>query len=111
MQMELLPAMPPPPSRALQGWLRLHQGPAHIPGSVLAGLLWGQLSDQQGLQELAYKVEVQVEGMEGVLRESRQSGGQTDRQLEQHREAAGKAEGLLMEGQSRQDGRTESASC
>lgn len=41
-----------------------------------------------------------MEGVEGVLRESRQSGGQTDRQLEQHPEAAGrdKVEGLLTEG-------------
>lgn len=81
---------PPIPSR----------GPAHILGSILAGLLRGQLSNQQGLQELADKTEVLVEGVEGVLRESRQSGGQTDRQLEQHPEAAGrdKVEGLLTEG-------------
>lgn len=76
------------------------RGPAHILGSILAGLLRGQLSNQQGLQELADKTEVLVEGVEGILRESRQSGGQTDRQLEQHPEAAGrdKVEGLLTEG-------------
>lgn len=94
--------------RPLQGWLSLHQGPAHILGSILAGLLRGQLSNQQWLQELAYKIEVLVEGLEGILRESRQSGGQTDRQLEQHPGSAGrgKVEGLLMERQSRQtDGR------
>lgn len=90
-------AMPPIPSK----------GPAHIPGSILAGLLRGQLSNQQGMQELADKTEVRVEGVEGILRESRQSGAQTDRQtdrqLEQHPEAAGrdKVEGLLMGGQSR----------
>lgn len=45
-----------------------------------------------------------MEGVEGILRESRQSGGQTDKQLEQHPESAGrdKVEGLLMERQSRQ---------
>lgn len=57
-------------------------GPAHILGSVLAGLLRGQLPDQQGLQELAHEAEVLVEGVEGVLRESRQSGGRTDRQTD-----------------------------
>lgn len=58
--------------------LSLHQGPSHILGSILAGLLRGQLSNQQGLQELAHKIEVLVEGVEGILKESRQSGGQTD---------------------------------
>ena len=60
--------------------LSLHQGPAHILRSILAGLLRGQLSNQQGLQELAHKTEVLVEGVEGILKENRQSGGQTDRQ-------------------------------
>lgn len=50
----------------------------------MAGLLRGQLAHQQRLQELAYKTEVLVEGVEGILRESRQSGGQTDRPLQQH---------------------------
>lgn len=87
--------------------LSLHRGPAHILGSILAGLLWGQLSNQQRLQELAHKTEVLVEGVEGILKESRELGGQTARQLEQHPEAAGRdrAEGLLMEGQNRQAGR------
>lgn len=86
----------------------LHRGPAHILGSILAGLLWGQLSNQERLQELAHKTEVLVEGVEGILKESRESGRQTDRQLGQHPEAAGrsKAQGLLMEGQAgRQAGR------
>lgn len=92
--------------------LSLHQGPAHILGSILAGLLWGQLSNQERLQELAHKTEVLVEGVEGILKESRESGRQTDRQLGQHPEAAGrsKAQGLLMEGQNRQAGR-QAASC
>lgn len=76
--MELLLAMPPPPQPP--HWqLGLHQGPAHVLGSILAGLLWGQLSNQQGLQELAHKIEVLVEGAEGILQESRQSGGQPAR--------------------------------
>lgn len=60
----------------------LHQGPPHILGSILARLLRGQLSNQQGLQELAHEIEVLVEGVEGILKESRQSGGQKDRQLQ-----------------------------
>lgn len=35
--------------------------------TVQAGLLWGQLTNQQGLQELAHEVKVQVEGPEGIL--------------------------------------------
>lgn len=35
--------------------------------TVQAGLLWGQLTNQQGLQELAHKIQVQVEGTEGIL--------------------------------------------
>lgn len=33
---------------------------------VQAGLLWGQLTNQQGLQELAHEIQVQVEGTEGI---------------------------------------------
>lgn len=56
--------------------------PAHVLGPVLAGLLGGQLSDEQGLQELAHEAEVLVEGVEGILRESRQSAGLADRQTD-----------------------------
>lgn len=99
MQTELLMAMPPMPSK----------GPAHIPGSILAGLLRGQLSNQQGMQELADKTEVRVEGVEGILRESRQSGAQTDRQTGRQtagaaprgsRQRQDKVEGLLMGGRA-----------
>ena len=34
--------------------------------TVQAGLLWGQLTNQQGLQELAHEVQVQMEGTEGI---------------------------------------------
>lgn len=86
-------------------------GPAHVLGSVLAGLLGGQLSDQQGLQELAHKAEVLVEGTEGILRESRQSGGQTDRQTGRGAAPGGcrRAGGRLTGGHSRQDRRADSA--
>lgn len=90
-QMELLLAMPPfppaPPPPPHWG-LSLHWGPAHILGSITAGLLWGQLSNQQGLQELAYKIEVLVEGVEDILKESRQSGGQTDSRSNTQRQQA-----------------------
>lgn len=42
-------------------------GRTHFLASVLAGLLRGQLSDQQWLQELAHKIQVAVEGAEGIL--------------------------------------------
>lgn len=41
--------------------------PTHAFATVQAGLLWGQLTNQQGLQELAHKIQVQVEGTEGIL--------------------------------------------
>lgn len=41
--------------------------PTHAFAAVQAGLLWGQLTNQQGLQELAHKIQVQVEGTEGIL--------------------------------------------
>lgn len=69
----------PHPSRPPHWGLSLHQGPAHILGSILAGLLRGQLSNQQGLQELAHEIEVLVEGVEGILKESRRSGGRRGR--------------------------------
>ena len=69
----------PHPSRPPHWGLSLHRGPAHILGSILAGLLRGQLSNQQGLQELAHEIEVLVEGVEGILKESRQSGGRRGR--------------------------------
>lgn len=78
---ELLLAMPPPSNPS---------PPAHVLGSILTGLLWGQLSNQQGLQELAHEIEVLVEGVEGILKEGQQSGGQTDRQLRRPPEAAGR---------------------
>lgn len=46
----------------------------HVLASVLAGLLWGQFADQQGLQELAHEILVAVEGAEGILG-SRRGGG------------------------------------
>lgn len=39
----------------------------HALAMVQTGLLWGQLTDQQGLQKLAHKLEVRVEGSEGIL--------------------------------------------
>lgn len=39
----------------------------HVLASVLAGLLWGQLANQQGLQELAHEIEIPVESAEGIL--------------------------------------------
>lgn len=39
----------------------------HILRPILAGLLRGQLPDQQGPQELAHEAEVLVEGVEGFL--------------------------------------------
>lgn len=42
---------------------------------VLAGLLRGQLSDQQRLHELAHEIKVTVEGTEGILG-SRAAGGE-----------------------------------
>lgn len=92
--LELLWPCPPCPPMA-----RPPPGPAHVLGSVLAGLLGGQLPDQQGLQELAHEAEVLVEGMEGVLRESRQSGGQTDRQTAEQQASRGRLTG----GQGRRD--------
>lgn len=41
--------------------------PTHAFAPVQAGLLWGQLTNQQGLQELAHEIQVQVEGTEGIL--------------------------------------------
>lgn len=41
--------------------------PTHALATVQAGLLRGQLANQQGLQELPDKVEVRVEGVEGIL--------------------------------------------
>lgn len=79
-----IPSSTPPPHWGLS----LHWGPAHILGSITAGLLWGQLSNQQGLQELAYKIEVLVEGVEDILKESRQSGGQTDSRSNTQRQQA-----------------------
>lgn len=71
----LLPMSPHPISPPLEAWPP-PWNPTHVLGSILAGLLWGQLSNQQGLQELAYKIEVLMEGAEGILRESQRSGGQ-----------------------------------
>lgn len=71
----LLPMSPHPISPPLGAWPP-PWNPTHVLGSILAGLLWGQLSNQQGLQELAYKIEVLMEGAEGILRESQRSGGQ-----------------------------------
>lgn len=48
-------------------FLALDLGLTHFLASVLAGLLRGQLSDQQWLQELAHEIQVAVEGTEGIL--------------------------------------------
>lgn len=46
----------------------------HVLAVVLAGLLRGQLADQQGLHELPHEIKVAVEGAEGILG-SREAGG------------------------------------
>lgn len=97
MQTELLMAMPPIPSK----------GPAHIPGSILAGLLRGQVSNQQGMQELADKTEVRVEGVEGILRENRQSGTQTHRQTDRQTAGAAPRGSRQRQGGRAVDGRAE----
>ena len=57
----MIPSPPPQPSPPSSC------GQTHILATVLAGLLSGQLADQQGLHELAHKIKVAVEGQEGVL--------------------------------------------
>lgn len=63
---------PLPANPSLISWWGLYL--THVLASVLAGLLWGQFADQQGLQELAHEILVTVEGAEGILG-SRRGGG------------------------------------
>lgn len=61
------------------GLVPLPPSPTYTLATVQAGLLWGQLTNQQGLQELAHEVEVQVEGTKGIL-ESREAAGKAEPQ-------------------------------
>lgn len=89
---ELLLAMAPTPStHTPTGGLASTRAPTHVLGSIVAGLLGGQLSDQQGLQELAHEIEVLVEGAEGIL-------GRADSQEDRQMADGDKARGPLMEG-------------